>query len=152
MCKDELADGTEWDLPAQDALDDHPRAPTQGAGTRMRNREPTGPIDELGTGLMNLVLGPLPGCEECGLEHVSEIDDDVEAYKAAEAGRFVWSGCGRCRTWRGGDRYPAHGEIPGNGEQVHVDICAKCYMHLRSPDEYADPCIKKKRPRLMDYI
>lgn len=83
-------------------------------------------IDKELDGVEAVSSGACPGCEECDL---SEIDDmNCEEYELAGEPHFSWRECELCNRPLGGDRYPAHGII--DGEIVHFDVCTDCYYYI----------------------
>ena len=79
-----------------------------------------------------LFASPSPGCEECGLGHMDEVDDDPDAYEAALDGvSFTWSPCHLCGNRLGGDRQYAHGMVNlDDTEWTHLEICRDCFDDL----------------------
>lgn len=89
-------------------------------------------------GLHPVSTGPAPGCDECGLGHMHEYDDDPEAYEYATEGiPFSRARCDGCRTTLAGRRYFAHGWLQtDDGEEcVHLTICEDCLMEIEYPGE-----------------
>ena len=83
-------------------------------------------------GLTFVSTGACPGCEDCGLEDVPDMDD--ERYEMANEASFSWSQCDSCDSMLGGDRHPAHG-VMDDGETLHLDICTDCLFYLNYGNE-----------------
>ena len=81
---------------------------------------------------LQISAGACPGCAECGLEDVTDMED--ERYELAGEGHFSWRTCEACGSTFGGDRYPAHG-LDDDLEIVHIDVCVDCLMYLANGDE-----------------
>jgi len=93
---------------------------------------------ERGThGLTHPSAGACPGCAECGLSDVEDMNDP--RYEMAEEASFSWSACDICGSRLGGDRAPAHGVCSETGEIVHMSVCVDCTVFLANgdtPDEW----------------
>lgn len=75
-------------------------------------------------------VGACPGCEECGLADVDDMDNP--AYELAGESYFSWQDCDSCGSSLGGDRHPAHGFI--DGELRHFQVCTDCLMYHANGD------------------
>lgn len=74
-------------------------------------------------------LGACPGCADCGLEDLRDMNDDVERYEAASEPYFSWTWCDACDSHLGGDRHPAHMRDE-DGALVHLNVCSDCFNVL----------------------
>ena len=75
--------------------------------------------------------GPCPGCPDCGLEGVSDMDDPRYEDAANSSGSFSWRACDVCRRGLGGAREPMHWrEVDDEGLIVHGDACPDCVYYL----------------------
>jgi predicted metal-binding protein len=77
-------------------------------------------------GLHAFSTGACPGCDECGLADIEDMDDPE--YDMASEPHFSWSACDICNGRLGGDRYPAH-FLDSENEIVHVSVCSDCYYY-----------------------
>ena len=75
--------------------------------------------------------GPCPGCEDCGLGDVEDMEDP--RYDDAFYPSFSWRQCESCGSTFGGDRHPAH-YIDSDGEICHMDVCTDCYLFHANGD------------------
>lgn len=84
-------------------------------------------------GLEFVSTGACPGCQECGLGHVSGIHDEAEMsqrdYDLANEPHFSWSPCEICDSPLGGDRHPWHARTK-DGKLVHGTCCSDCMYYL----------------------
>jgi len=87
--------------------------------------------------------GPCPGCDDCGLADVHDMDDEL--YDMASEAWFSRFQCDSCGSTFGGDRFYAHGtvRIPGppalgwvhSDEVIHLNICVDCLFYHANGDE-----------------
>lgn len=87
-------------------------------------------------GIDAVSVGAAPGCELCGLAHIEDANDDVEAVEIAEIPSFSWMACDSCGAPRGGDRHPMHGLI--DGELWHGTCCTDCLIYHANGEEPDD--------------
>jgi hypothetical protein len=92
-------------------------------------------VEEALKGVEAVSVSPCPGCADCGLEGVGDMD--CEEYEAACEPGFSWRPCGCCGSGLGGERYSAHyiepnphGCSSGLGVLRHFEICADCVYYL----------------------
>ncbi len=79
-------------------------------------------------GLTFVSSGPCPGCGECNLTDVREIDD--EEYDLMNEPYFSRCACEFCHSCLGGNRYVVHARDPDN-RIIHFDICEDCLMAIQ---------------------
>ena len=97
-------------------------------------------IEHYTKGIQHLSSGPCPGCDECGLADVSDMDSPE--YQGASESSFSWSQCDGCGSRLGGDRFYAHGIIVDkptddmrSRDIIHLDVCMDCYLFFANGDE-----------------
>lgn len=99
-------------------------------------------------------LGACPGCADCGLEDVEDMDDP--AYEDCEGQTdFTWSPCECCGSSLGGTRYWAHGFVTlDNGKEVlcHFELCYDCFAYFAWDEEPTRECRQCRQETHIDNI
>lgn len=85
-------------------------------------------------GLNFVSVGLCADCCTCLNDH-NCASDDVRTGTACDEGSFSWRPCEGCGSSLGGQRYAAHGLMPGlDNELCHFEVCTDCLFYIANGD------------------